>query len=123
MSGARADGSRVVVERPSPEPTILRRARSARPLGSRPTTEFLEAAKRRLGWFALLLGLIPVVYFTVDAVLWALGRPLLSDNLPVVFGMRVSITAMSLSMFAATRMRRLSLDRVLLAGLAYEVAG
>jgi serine/threonine-protein kinase len=70
-----------------------------------------------------MLACPPLVFLIADAVLGALGRPTLADDPVLALRPRVALTTLSLSMFALTRTRRLSFERVLLAGLVYEIVG
>jgi serine/threonine-protein kinase len=92
-------------------------------VGSRPASAFLDAATRRLGWFALMLACPPLAFLIGDAFLLALGKPSLTESPALAFGARVALATLSLAMFALTRLRRLSFDLMLVAGLVYEVLG
>jgi serine/threonine-protein kinase len=105
------------------ETPVVRAAAGAGTGGSRPPTDFLEASARRLGWFSLLLACPPLMLNVADGILLALGKPALTPNPGLAIVARAALTALSMAMFAIARSRRLSLDRVLLAGLGYEVAG
>lgn len=105
------------------EAPLLRCAPGTAKPGARTPSHLIRSGSQRLGWFALLIACPPVALVLIDSLLLALGKPTLSGDPDLALRARTALAALSVTMFGVSRIRRLTPDRVLLAGLCYEVAG